>query len=381
MIEFAAPATGGLALAALLVPLVIHRVRRRLRGAIPFAALDWLAARMPPRRQWQLDERLLLATRLLLVALLAALLAEPQWRASGEPPRTVVLVLPGIAPEAAHAAVDAPLADWRWLAVGNPPLDAPLTALPTGPAASPTSLIRALDAELPPAVRLVVVLPEQLSGLDGERLQLGRAVDWRVLPGGPSPPPETAAVRPFPIAIRAEAAAAVLARALVAAWRADGVALAVDDAPPGTPLPAGQALLITGASPDAALRAQAADGLTVLYGDAAADGEVLLRDDAGAPLLRCQSARRGRLCALAGPLDAGAWPALRDPQRPRQLRALLGPSPAVPDRAPAVAVAPLKAAQPSRGAATPLAPWLAVAIAAVALLERALAARRRQPAE
>lgn len=378
MIEFGSPATGGLALAALLVPLAIHRVRRRLPRAVPFAAIDWLAAQTPSRRQWRLDERLLLALRLLLVALLAALLGEPQWRAGSEPPRTIVLVLPGVAAEAAQAAVDAPLADWRWLAVGSPPLDAPPPALPTGPAASPTSLIRALDAEWPPAVRLIVVLPEQLSGLDGERLQLGREVDWRVLPGGVQPPTETASARLFPIAIRAEAAAAVLARALVAAWRADGVALAVDDAAPDAPLPAGQALLITGAPPDAALRAQAIDGLTVLYGDAAAGGEVLLRDDDGTPLLRCQSTGRGRLCALAGPLDASAWPALRDPQRPRQLLALLGPPSAVSDRALAVAVAPLPAAQPSQGAATPLASWLAVAIAAVALLERALAARSRR---
>ena len=83
MIELARP-LGALALIALLVPLVIHLLRRSAARDIPFAALDWLMARTPPRRRFRLDQRLLLAVRMLLIALLAALLAEPLWRADGD---------------------------------------------------------------------------------------------------------------------------------------------------------------------------------------------------------------------------------------------------------------------------------------------------------
>ena len=70
--------------------------------------------------------------RLLLLALLAALLAEPYWRSPGDPQRQAVYVMPGIDAAAARAALDAPLADWHWLAAGglDPDHDVRLVVVP-----------------------------------------------------------------------------------------------------------------------------------------------------------------------------------------------------------------------------------------------------------
>ena len=63
------------ALAALVVPLLVHLRRRTEEVPLDFAALRWLDPRPRPRRRLRFDEWLLLALRLLLVALLALLLA------------------------------------------------------------------------------------------------------------------------------------------------------------------------------------------------------------------------------------------------------------------------------------------------------------------
>lgn len=380
MIGFA-QSWGWLALAALALPIVIHLVRRQAMREIRFAALEWLAARSPPRRQWRLDDRVLLAVRLLLIALLAALLAEPYRHLPGDPQQHVVHVAPGIEPAAAHAAVDAPLADWRWLAAGSPPLDQP--APPSDPTAF-ASLIRALDRQLPAATRLSVVVQETLSGLDGERLRLGRDIDWRIVATERATPlPEALReARPLAIAIRitADTPAAAVARALVAAWRAAGASITVDVAAPGPALAADTALLIV-ADPilDAATQAACDRGLRVLAGAATAEadrGDLLLSTADGEPLLYRRAVGRGSVFTLAGALDAAAWPALRDPGLPLRLLPLLQAPVPPPDRAPAASVAPLRASNDATGPATPLAPWLALAIAGLALIERLLASRR-----
>ncbi|WP_295680557.1 BatA domain-containing protein [uncultured Nevskia sp.] len=378
MISFAA-AFGLLALAALVIPIAIHLIRRRAARDVPFAALAWLAARTPPRRQWRLDDRWLLAVRLLLIALLAALLAEPIWRSPDGADAAAVYVAPGIDANAARAAFDAPLADWHWLAAGYPSLDEP------APAADPhalQSLIRELDRELPAATKLSIVVPAELVGLDGERLRLGREVVWRSLPAASVPQELAPAAQPFRIAIRVTSAAptaASVARALTAAWQAAGMAIEIDDQPPGAPISKNSSLLIvSGGKLDEATQALASNGLNVLLGDPQAKtGEVLLRDVEGQPLLRRQAPQ---IYALAGPLDPVAWPALRDPQLPAALLKLLRPAVPPPDRAPAVSVAPLRAAVDSAGPATPLTPWFALAIALLWLIERLLATRRRSEA-
>ena len=65
------------ALAALLLPLLIHLARRDQQQLIDFAALRWLAAKPRPRHRIRFDEWPLLLVRLLLLALLAGLLARP----------------------------------------------------------------------------------------------------------------------------------------------------------------------------------------------------------------------------------------------------------------------------------------------------------------
>src|SRR5262249_18772843 len=66
-----------------------------------------------------------------------------------------------------------------WLAPGFPAIETPAPAT-TVPVAS---LLREADAALPAGATLAVVVPEQLSGLDGERPTLAHAVDWHVVPG------------------------------------------------------------------------------------------------------------------------------------------------------------------------------------------------------
>ena len=106
------------ALAALVVPLLIHLRRRTEEVPVDFAALRWLEARPRPRRKPQLDELLLLGLRLLLVALLALLLARPAvlgWEDDG----ARVLVAPGVDAAAAREAAG-PEAELRWIAPGFP---------------------------------------------------------------------------------------------------------------------------------------------------------------------------------------------------------------------------------------------------------------------
>jgi len=311
--------------------------------------------------------------------LLAALLAEPYWRSADDPERQAVYVMPGIDADAARAALDAPLADWHWLAADAPALDS--ASPPTDPAAF-ASLVRELDRTLPAATRLSLVVNENLAGLDGERLRLGRAVDWIVIPGTDVASPDKAADPAiFHIAIRTSSeapAATTVARALVAAWRAAGVAISVNEAADGTPITADCMLLI------AATDAQPAGCPNRLVGGSdakpAEPGEVLLRDADSQPLLHRRVSGREQVYQLAGPLDAAAWPALRDPMLPAALLGLLRPPVPAPDQAPAASVTPLRAVVDASGPATPLASGFAIAIAALALLERLLATRRRRNA-
>ncbi|MDZ4348840.1 MAG: BatA domain-containing protein [Xanthomonadaceae bacterium] len=174
---------GLLALAGVLVPLLIHLVRRSEMLVSDFAALRWLAAKARPRRRLRFDERLLLAVRLLLIASIAALLAQPTltgWPAG----RDWLLVAPGV------AVADLPTPDperegeRRWLAPGLPPLSAPTPAVgPTSSLSAPTrcrcgwrlrpSVRRncAICAPPPPRLRPPASMPEPMP--------LPTARDWR----------------------------------------------------------------------------------------------------------------------------------------------------------------------------------------------------------
>jgi hypothetical protein len=426
MIQLLAPA-GLAAAAALVVPLLIHLVRRSDRRVVSFAAMRYLPVRSHPRARLRVDRPLLLALRLGLLAGLAVLLALPAWRGHAAAAPPWVVVAPGVDALAARTAVRAPLAEWHRLSNSFPPLpdagDA-ATALAADQvlAAQPVpinSLLRQLDRDLLPTVALTIVVPETLADLDAERLQLRNAASWVVLPGhspagaavdtaglmasgadtaglmasgaeasgvaagGQMSAPADASLR---IAVRYDAAGASelpVVRALGAAWAADGRSIAWDIAASDVPLPPPPAWIFwLGAGVPETLRARARAGTRVLVTRlAASTGEVVLAGAQGA-VLRAQVLGRGRLLSLTGPLRADALPALLAPDFPQRLWTALATPTRVPASAPAHSVAPLATPHTDFAPALSLGAPLALALALLFLGERLLAtwARARRAA-
>ncbi|MGJ4729318.1 BatA domain-containing protein, partial [Luteimonas sp. SDU101] len=141
------------ALAALVLPLLIHLARRQQQRPTVFAALRWLRARPKPRRRLRFDEPWLLAVRLLLLALLALWLARPALLGVQDL-RPRLLVVPGVDASVVGQARADTQADARWLAPGFPTLEQPA---PAGDAAV-ASLLREFDATLPAGAPLAVLL-------------------------------------------------------------------------------------------------------------------------------------------------------------------------------------------------------------------------------
>jgi hypothetical protein len=394
MIAWLEPAGFG-AFAALAVPLLIHWMRRSDRRVVSFAAQRYLREQPHPREDRAWHERVLLLLRLLLLASLALLLAWPVWRGGAPPasPVPVVIVAPGIDAAAAHAAIDAPLADWHWLADGAPF----------------TSRLRELDAALAPGTPVTVLVPEDLRGLDAERLRLAHTVNWRPLPGlGPQEPPAAqspaaqspaapasaaaaggfAAASPLTLAVREDAVGSGagatevgVLRAVAAAWAAAGVPASVELAARDAPLPPPSTWLVWlgGAELPPAVDAWIrAGGRALASRQPDGGGEVALSDAASAAIFRERRMGTGRLLSLAAPLLPDAVPALRSARFPQELYALLNEPGEPPDRAPAQSVAPLVRAPPlGGGRVRPLAPPFALAAALLFLLERSYATRRR----
>lgn len=366
-------------LAGLLLPLLVHLARREEQRPTDFAALRWLSARLRPRQKIRFEEWLLLALRLLLVALFALLVARPVLLGgAGDAPW--LLVAPGVDANAAPAMPED--TQRRWLAPGFPALDTPRpdATQPIG------SLLRQLDADLPAATPVTVLVPSVIEGADGERPRLSRAVDWRVVPGDIAAA-EPATVAPLSLAVRHVAtqdAALPYLRAAQAAW---GDTARVDIADVAAPIGKDTRHLIwlaPGALP-AEVQAFVRDG-----------GRALLSSETTWPLPQpgisawpavdgdgfAQVARfgKGQMLQLRRPLTAAAMPVLLEPTFPQQLRALLQPPPPLPARADAAAYAPVTGGasfpETPRELVTPLL-WLLVALFA---LERWLASGRREPA-
>jgi len=409
MISLLAP-VGLAALAAWLVPLLLHWVRRSDRQIVLFAAMRYLREQTHPRERLRLHEPWLLLLRLLLIAALALALAVPILRGQGAPSAPWVLVAPGVTAVAAHAAVREPLAEWHWLAPGLPPLDASLPRAESS--ASLSSLLRQADLELPPRAAVTLVVPEELGGLDAERVRLAHAFTWRVLPGaspsftvdgradqrvGTESGSRTTA--PLTLAVRADAAGEAelpLVRALAAAWQVEGLNLQWDSSGPDAALPATSAWLIWLAGPlPPGIDAWVRRGGTVLASRQTAQdaGEVVLSDALGAPVLRERQLGRGRVLSLAGSLRLGERPGVTAAQSepgsaarnaslsaadfPHTLLVLMRGPPLAPDRAAAAAVAPLATGHAPLGPAQFLLPYLALGVASLLLAERLLATRRK----
>ncbi|KAF1709045.1 BatA domain-containing protein [Pseudoxanthomonas sacheonensis] len=368
------------ALAALLLPLLIHLARRSEQRPTDFAALRWLRQKPKPRHRVRFDEWPLLIARLLLLALLAVWLARPVlFGSASEAPW--VAVMPGIDAAQARAAIDDDKARLYRLAPGFPALDQP----PPAPAALPfASLLRQLDSELPAAVKLSVLVPEQLQGADAQRPRLSRMVEWKVLAG--------AMPAPRPVVVGAPALAVRYAqdredglrylRAAASAWQSSTTATFAA-APTTQALPADTRHLVwlaPGPLPAAVDDWIRRGGTALLPVDTEykfpTPTTVYWRDEVGTPLVEGAALGRGRVLRFTRTLAPATMPQLLQPDFPRNLRnlfAIPGPAPA---RVAARDYAPITGgasyAQPPRD----LQPWLALLIAALLLAERWLATRR-----
>ncbi|WP_101924973.1 MULTISPECIES: BatA domain-containing protein [Luteimonas] len=380
-----------LGLAALLawaIPLLLHLARRTEQRPTSFAALRWLRQKPRPRRRLRFDDWPLLLVRLLLLALLALWLAQPV-RTGDVAPAHWVAVVPGVDPAAVPFVADDDV-ELRWLAPGFPMLD----VAPSSPelaAASVSSLLRQLDAELPASARLTVVTPAVLDGVDARRIALSRLVDWQVQPGPDEAGDAGPDLRdPAPPALQvriddAHAAALPWLRAAAIAWHAaPDAAPAIASAPTQAPPASQDEVLVwlrADALPPPVVDWIAAGGTALLASDtpveAASDMRDVWNDAAGRPVLRASVHDAGRVFRFAQPLTAEAMPSLLSPAFPRELRAQLQPLPS-PARVRAVDHAPDTGARAYPTPPRDLQPWLAIAIALLCLLERWMATARRR---
>jgi len=371
------------ALAALLLPLLIHLARRSEQRPTQFAALRWLRQKAKPRHRIRFDEWPLLIVRLLLVALMALLLARPVLH-GGESHAPYVAVAPGVDVAKARATLAHTQARWHWLAPGFPQID----ATPAAAAASLPSLLRELDANLPEDVALTVLVPERLDHADGRRIVLSRKIDWRVVPGT-MPADVVRKMTDAPALIVRHAPDRVpgarYLRAASLAWQPANANAKVDSASTDQPLPAGakQLAWLSPGDVPANIRDWARNGGTLLLDVDAKLPEVsawtpLWRDEAGSSLIEGAAYGRGRVLRFARALSPQSMPQLLDATFPRQLRAALEPAGAQPSRVAANEFAPVTGGSAFAIAPRDIQPWLALLIAFVFLLERWLATSSRR---
>ncbi len=360
------------ALAAWLLPLLIHLARRHPYTPLDFAALRWRGRICARSQRIRFDDWPLLLVRLLLLAALALLLARPALTGPAPAPTAWTVVAPGLDATALRGTAEA--GNWHWLAPGFPAID----QVPPASTASLPSLLRELDAQLPVGTALTVHVPDPLPGLDGARLQLSREVQWRPQPMPVTAQPRAATSPRLRVHSDASAAAQHWLNALQRAWGVQApLAPLVADALPergeigvwsrNDALPANwQAWLRDG-------------GSVLIAAKPATEAQVLLRSAEGVPLLWQQRVGLGRLLSLPGDWDAASNTALRDPQLPRSLLLALQPPPS-PRVGDAQDQAPRQIALPA--AASPVrepTAWLLLAIVLLFALERWMAssARRR----
>lgn len=376
------------ALLALGIPLLLHLARREQQRRTMFAALRWLRARPRPRRRVRFDEWPLLLLRLLLLALLALSLAHPVL--TGTVDRTPwIVVAPGVDPAVASTAVQGDASEVRWLAPGFPAVG---TQLPdASPRVPLSSLLRELDARLPPDVPLRVLVPASIAGLDGAVVSLSRDVDWQVVDSGGVDTPAVVNTEVFELAIRhapgqADAFSVRALRAATLALRdgdpADAQLDIADAQVPLEPDAERLAWLAPGTLPAGSVR-WIEDGGDALL---APDVEIELpdamrrtswRDAEGNALVEEAPLGTGRVMRLLQPMTRSAMPQLLDPGFPQHLRALFDATPA-PGVAHAHEVAPRRSAMTWPVAPRDLRPWLALLIALLVLAERWLATSMRR---
>jgi len=366
------------ALAAIAIPVLLHLRRKTQQQQTDFAALRWLRTSMRPRRLPVLQERWLLALRILLIGALVALLAQPVRMPAPEPLHWHV-VLPGL-PWPAESLSDSDSGIRRhWLTPGFPEMKngpAPVTQ------ASVSSLLRELDSTLPAAVALSVWVPSELAGLDAQRIELSRNVHWHVLDAA-ALPAAALALPPPVLAMDIDSSRLPSARYFRAAYRVwqsqlperRRQSLPVRSLQPELPQHTIFLYLQPGPVPESLQRWARAGGRLMLSRDtvfAMPNAEVLWWDDEGRPVLHAQVFGKGQVLQWQQTLSAQSLPLLQNSDFPLQLQQRLMVMPG-PDRAPADVVAPAR-----RGGAWPLKAQpertaLLVLLAVLFMLERWLA--------
>ncbi len=376
------------ALAAWLVPLLIHLRRRNETRRTVFAALHWLPAKARARTRLRFEEWPLLLVRLLLLAAIALLIAQPML-SGGPHAKHWLLVAPGVDPSALPAS-DQAEGERRWLATGFPGLEEaePAQSQPIG------SLLRELDASLPADAKLTVVVPPQLDGADAEVPVLHRRVDWQVgtakAQAGSQAP--LATPRP-PLAIRHDEDTPGLRylRAAAIAWQATTPASEprrepADIAAPGEALPPHDtplAWLAAGPVPPTLLAWVENGGTAVVASasripDMERNGIVILRGAEGTPRVRGMRLGRGRILQWTQPLAPQAMPELLEADFPERLWSLYAPPATPPARIDARAYAPRQGGRAWPAQPRDLTPLLVLVVAGLFLLERLFASGRRE---
>ena len=382
------------ALAAWLVPLLIHLRRRSEQQCTAFAALRWLPARARPRSRLRFEEWPLLLVRLLLLAALALLLTSPVLYGGPQAKRWVV-VAPGIDRAALAARDDA--AEYRWLAPGFPALEAPTPAArqPLG------SLLRELDATLPARTTLTVLVPAVLDGADAVRPVLHRSVQWQVVNGKAMAPTQSPQTTPRPLLavryVEERTEALRYLRAAAIAWQVATTpsndtrelqAPARDIGALTQPLPAIDRPLawLAPGPPPPQLRDWIDKGGTALVDvttdipNMQRDGVPLWRDDNGDVLVRGLPLGHGRVLQWTRPLTREAMPVILQPTFPEQLWSLFAPAAIPPARIAATDYAPGTGTRVWPEIPRDLQPWLLVLIAMLFVIERWFANGRREVA-
>jgi len=404
---------GLFALLALALPLLLH-LRRRRQTPPPrlFAALAYVDPQALPRARVRIEDWPLLLLRLLLLAAIALLLAQPLLHGRAGP--HWVLLWPGLDPASAGAAPEG--AELRWLAPGFPEVDPQTETQPGRGEAAPLSLLRQLAFERPREQKLSVRVPARIEGLDGALPALGRAIEWQIVEAGPAPgqnepaPPLHVAVLGAPPAAfvalknyfaedapprlsftdaQPERGAEVLLQfgdeplpAVWQRWLQDGgrvLRLAVSDAAD----PKVGNLHAT--EPDAAL--DAVDSELAETQDIDADAAAHADANQVAPeflslwqgqhaRLHSQRVGRGELRTLGCALTPECLPELHEGGFPDVFVAWLRPMPAVPDAGTARALSPIEGGPEPQPVGEPLRMPLLVLILLLVAAERWLAASR-----
>lgn len=379
------------ALAAIVLPLLIHLSRRSEQKLTDFAALRWLRANLRPRRKLLFQERLLLALRLMLLIALALFLAQPVWLKS-PPAEHWVMVVPGAEYQSEKNLPKGENLRWHWLAPGFPEL----TQKPNTSTLPTSSLLRELDAGLPKNTRISVLVPSQVSGLDAERLQLSRAVDWRIVPGKMPSPIGNEKLTAIKLALRYDAAhkqSLRFFRASHTAWQSqlpEAQRVALDSADSQSVLPKqGTVLvwLVDGELPDNVLQWIRAGGSVLISNESIisisknssfAWSENSWRSAQGDLLLKHTVLGSGRVWQWQQALTPNAMPALLDADFADRLQSVLSKPLRAPTQSLASLHAPIKTLPAWPELPTPISTWFALLIAIVFLCERFVATAKNR---